>query len=80
MKNKHKLVLVLFDDNYNMGQIDIELKEERFDFDFAYCVDLNNDNMIMIDLANEVWTFGDVTHSPVYKKCVAVGKDIWNMG
>ncbi len=80
MKNKHKLVLVLFDDNYTMGQIENDLNDEDFGFDFAYCIDLNDDDMIMIDLVDEVWTFGDVTYSPVYKKCVAVGQDIWNMG
>lgn len=80
MKNKYKLVLILFDENYTMGQIESDLNDEDFGFDFAYCMDLNDDDTIMIDLANEVWTFGDVTYSPVYKKCVGVGKDIWNMG
>lgn len=69
-----RLVLILYDNTWDIEDIKNDIKEERFTHHFIFT--LGDIKLTDID---EVWTFGDVSDNEIYKLAYANKVDIWEM-
>lgn len=79
---KRKQVLIIYDPSkYNDNMILDDLRDEGFPYYFKLFTDVDwviHDSSYIRE-ADEVWCFGDVSTMQVYKECVKLGADIWDM-
>lgn len=70
----NKIVLVLYDNTWDIDDIKKDLKEERYPHYFLFSL-INCD----INDIDEVWTFGDVSDDEIYKLALTNNVEVWEM-
>ena len=70
----NKIVLVLYDNTWDIDDIKKDLKEERYPHYFLFSL-INWD----INDIDEVWTFGDVSDDEIYKLALTNNVEVWEM-
>lgn len=81
--NNKKIVAVLYDENNDKNSIMLDLLDEGYkDIEFNYldCNSMDKNGLFIVKISKEVWTFGNVENTYLYKVARTLGKDIWKMG
>ena len=73
-------VYVIFSRQFSLDEIKQELMEEGYSHNFFFGHGKTyEEKMKGLELANEVWVFGDVRGYEDYEMALAMGCDIWTM-
>ena len=74
-------VYVIFGRQFSLDEIKQELKEEGYTHNFFFGHRKSYDEKMKgLEVADEIWTFGDVKGYEDYEMALVKGKDIWIMG
>lgn len=73
-----KEVLIIHNRNIDIEVIEQDLREEKYPYKFTFG-DMLDFNFNEFDKFDEVWTFGDVRATLMYKKVKSLNMDIWEM-
>lgn len=74
-------VYVIFDPkSFTKDDIVKIIEDEGYTHNFFFYRKKISDPMIHMQVADEIWTFGDVSELSDYKLALELGMDIWKMG
>ena len=76
-----KNVYIIIGEGFTQEEVKRELKEEGYPYNFYFPrTDDFEERRLHMWVADEIWTFGDVSKIDDYQVAKTDGKDVWVMG
>ena len=74
------IILIYNKSEYDVGKVRSELEQEGFTDNFMITDGFDSKVAQYLEVADEVWLFGECKRIPLYERAVEQGCEIWRMG